>query len=159
MNSMHTFRPKSPVFISFVIILNLLIVGVISFSIISLLSNKLIYFFVGLCGCVFLILDDVLTLRFRIIISDEYIVAYSNYFQTQLNRTRKTIKINLTDIESCEIITLPVQLLQIKVINLDIPIFIYLKQYSKSQVLAIKSLLDEKINSAHNVTSLKKDID
>lgn len=113
----------------------------------------------GLCGCVFLILDDVLTLRFRIIISDEYIVAYSNYFQTQLNRTRKTIKINLTDIESCEIITLPVQLLQIKVINLDIPIFIYLKQYSKSQVLAIKSLLDEKINSAHNVTSLKKDID
>lgn len=142
---MIVFKPKSFMFIFFISLINLLSIGILVFAIISMFRQNWICTLVGIAGFCLLILENINLLKHKITFTEDSIQISTNYYQKILNKTNNIIVVKFLDIEKIEFEKIPSQIITIKVLNSKKLLYIYLKQYNKTQINSIINLLNEKI--------------
>lgn len=141
---MIIFRPKSFVYLFFIVLINLLLIGIIYLLITGVLKQNLSYVLIGTISFLIIIIQDISLLKHKITIFDDHIEITSGYYQKILNGNISLKIIYFNEIENFQLKTIPSQILIIKSKNSKEYYSIYLKQFSKNQVNQIINIFKTK---------------
>lgn len=133
MQQSKKFLPLSKVLICFYILLNLFICGLLTLFIIGLIKFNWIYLLIGLIGFLILLIEDLKILSTKIILYDSYLIINLRF--NTINKQKiyydKIKKVTFTDSPP---------IIKITHSESDSPIYLYVKQFSRKQIL---NLIDE----------------
>ncbi len=147
MTTKKTFYPMSIAYIICCIILNLFLIGLLSLIIIGIKTTNFVYLIIGIIGFLFLIIEDVRLLSWRIILYDTFLIVKSSIFDKYFNKERFVDqKLYFSDIVNIKLITIPTQVIFISCRDKDKPIPLYIKQFSRKQSLKLIDEINLKIN-------------
>ena len=139
----ETFHPKSTAFVVCLTILIIFTLGLLALGVVGIIYINWLYIIVGFLGFVIALLETIDILSSKIVFYDNYLCFSSGVFARYLNQNT-TFKVDYKMIEKFDFQNGVAQVIVLTCSNLDKPISIYVKQYSKEQVDKILNLLNTK---------------
>ena len=138
------FRPKSIPYILCLILLILFTLGLFVLGILGIIYNNWLFIAIGFLGFIFALLEDINILSSKIIFYDDYLYSSSGVFNRYLKNKNSIKEIKYALISDYTYESKIVQIINVKCLNFENPILIYVKQYSKKQIENILQLLENK---------------
>ncbi len=144
------FRPKSIPYILCLLLLILFTLGLFILGISGIIYNNWLFIVIGFLGFIFAILENINILSSKIIFYDDHLYFSSGVFNRYLKNKNTIKEIKYALISNYNYESKIVQIINLKCLNFEEPISIYVKQYSKKQIENILQLLENSVKKTDN---------